>query len=108
MGGSRLGEGRIVNEGVGRKLRAHREDLGLTRAKLAKQLGVSPSTIAHVESGRRGLSVVMLCTFAAGLELAPCCLLPGDVCQPSASLESMRSDIDLWEFIERCRQGISA
>lgn len=42
------------------RLRAAREELGWTQTKMARELGVHPSQVSHMESGRRAPSTAYL------------------------------------------------
>ncbi len=42
---------------MGKRIRAQREDLGLTREKLAEKLSVSSKFIADIENGVKGISI---------------------------------------------------
>jgi transcriptional regulator with XRE-family HTH domain len=55
------GDGRAAGTGVlgpvGARLRAHREEAGLSLRKLARNIGVSPSLISQIEHGKAAPSV---------------------------------------------------
>jgi transcriptional regulator with XRE-family HTH domain len=61
--GARPGERRapsVVDDDVPRRLRAERERRGLSLRELARRLGVSPSAISQIETGRARPSVATL------------------------------------------------
>lgn len=51
----------------GTKLAAAREKAGLTRAELAKAVGISRQTIISIESGKHGTSFELACLLADAL-----------------------------------------
>ena len=53
----------------GDTIKRHREALGLTQRSLAQKLGVEPSHVAFIESGRRKPSLKLLARFADVLGL---------------------------------------
>ena len=54
---------------IGRRLRARRDDLGLTPAEVAERLSVPRPTYAQYETGRADISATMLLRVAAALEV---------------------------------------
>jgi DNA-binding XRE family transcriptional regulator len=48
---------RAFNDRVGAAFRAAREGAGLSRAELARRMGVNDNTIAHMEDGHTTLSL---------------------------------------------------
>lgn len=54
---------------VGREIGEARRALGLTQAKVAERLGVSPSYISAVEAGRRNLTLGQLANIANAMRL---------------------------------------
>ena len=63
---------------VGRKIRARRQQAGLTLQRLASAVGVSPSLISQVERGRASPSITTLRRIAAALEVPIAALFLGD------------------------------
>lgn len=53
------------------RIRAARQETGLTQAQLARRLGVDQSLISRIESGQRPLTVDFLKELAGTLELDP-------------------------------------
>lgn len=46
---------------IGKRLRRHREKLGLSREQFAEQIGISPQFLAEIENGKKGMSAETLC-----------------------------------------------
>ena len=59
-----------VEEDVGRRLRAHREESGLTLRELARRLGISPSAISQIETGKSRPSVSTLYAMVSELGMS--------------------------------------
>jgi transcriptional regulator with XRE-family HTH domain len=59
-----------VEEDVGPRLRAHREQRGLTLRELARRLGVSPSAISQIETGKSRPSVSTLYSIVSELGMS--------------------------------------
>lgn len=55
----------------GERVRARREDLGLTQERLAEACGLHWTFIGQVERGRRNISLHNILKVAAGLQLDP-------------------------------------
>lgn len=51
---------RLLHEEIGRKVTQKRDELGLSQEQLARALGVSPSLMSKIESGKRSCSVFFL------------------------------------------------
>ncbi|WP_313524687.1 helix-turn-helix domain-containing protein [Anaerotignum sp.] len=45
---------------VGKRLRRHRENLGLSREEYAEQISISPQFLAEIENGKKGMSAETL------------------------------------------------
>jgi transcriptional regulator with XRE-family HTH domain len=45
---------------VGKRLRRHREKLGLSREQFAEQINISPQFLAEIENGKKGMSAETL------------------------------------------------
>ena len=54
---------------IGRAVKSHRNDLGVTQAELAQGIGVSRPALANIESGGQSLSIHQLLLLAARLKL---------------------------------------
>lgn len=65
-----------LNARVGRRVKAQRERLGLTRAEAADQHGVSVSAWTNWETGKTGMRVQTLLAIAETLQCSPRELLP--------------------------------
>jgi transcriptional regulator with XRE-family HTH domain len=59
-----------VEEDVGPRLRAHREERGLSLRELARRLGVSPSAISQIETGKSRPSVSTLYAIVSELGMS--------------------------------------
>lgn len=56
---------------VGDRVRALREDRGLTQHELAARALMSRASIANVEAGRQNVALRRLCSLAGALGVAP-------------------------------------
>ena len=61
----------------GHKVRRLRERLGLSQEELAAKTGFDRTYISLIERGKRNLSLLNICRFAAALETSPSALLQG-------------------------------
>src|SRR5918996_1531033 len=59
-----------VDEHVGRRLRANREERGLSLRELARRLGMSPSAISQIETGKSRPSVSTLYAMVSELGIS--------------------------------------
>ena len=59
----------VINARLAAHIRLTRQELGLTRDQLAKQLGVSQYTIAKWENPEHDFSISDLCKVAMGLNI---------------------------------------
>jgi transcriptional regulator with XRE-family HTH domain len=73
---------RAVTEHIGRKLREHRQASGWSQKELAANAGVSPSTVAALEAGRRGSKISTLLFLCVALDITVEDLLAGTEWQP--------------------------
>ena len=62
---------------IGKNIRAWRKRCGFTQASLAQEMGKTVDHIAHVESGRNGVSMRMLFDICAVLGVSPNDVLEG-------------------------------
>lgn len=67
---------------VGRRLRAHREESGLTLRELARRLGLSPSAISQIETGKSRPSVSTLYAMVSELGMSLDELFSGEGPEP--------------------------
>jgi transcriptional regulator with XRE-family HTH domain len=76
-----------LEEDVGPRLRAHREQGGLSLRELARRLGVSPSAISQIETGKSRPSVSTLYSIVTelGMSLDELFGAPNSVQSPEAS-----------------------
>ncbi len=61
----------------GRRVRARREQLGLSQERLAHECGLHWTFVGQVERGRRNLSLHNVLKLAAGLDIDPAELVQG-------------------------------
>src|SRR5438552_15059457 len=59
-----------VHDEVGQELRAHREGRGLSLRELARRLGISPSAISQIETGKSRPSVSTLYSIVTELGMS--------------------------------------
>jgi transcriptional regulator with XRE-family HTH domain len=62
---------------LGERIRAHREELGLSQEALAYESGVHWTFLGQVERGQRNLNLHNLLKLAAGLDVDPAELVRG-------------------------------
>jgi transcriptional regulator with XRE-family HTH domain len=67
---------------LGSRIRAVRDEVGLTQTTLAGATGLTRASVANIEAGRQKVLVHHLVTIATALDVEPQALLPGD--QPAA------------------------
>lgn len=60
---------------LGRRVKAHRQALGISQEKLAEHLGVHRTYVGSVERGERNLALQTVERLAEGLDLDPKALL---------------------------------
>jgi transcriptional regulator with XRE-family HTH domain len=77
---------RALYREVGSKIREGRERLGLTQEALAKQVGLSRTSITNIEQGRQTILVHQLVAFAQLLNLEPNALLPPSKIEPAGEV----------------------
>ena len=53
---------------IGKRVRARRNERGLTQEQLAERAGISPAFVGHIERGTRVLSVQTLYSLARALD----------------------------------------
>lgn len=53
---------------IGCSIRDYRQELGVTQARLAERLAVSPAYLSKVEAGRSNATIGMLARIAAALD----------------------------------------
>ena len=56
---------------LGRRIQERREELGITRAELARRLGVSPTAVANYEGGKNALREDLLLKLFQVLDVDP-------------------------------------
>ncbi len=71
---------RFEAEKIGTRIQQLREERGLSQRKLAKQAGLSASTIQKLESGETNFYVTTLATVARALKVSLVELWPDEEC----------------------------
>jgi transcriptional regulator with XRE-family HTH domain len=71
---------------IGLRVRGQREKTDLTQEELAERVGLTRTSITHIESGRQRIQIDTLYAIAEALKVEPITLLPpsnaeGSVCQ---------------------------
>ena len=66
----------LFYEGLGRRIWDLRKERGLTQGDLAEYVGVDRTNVAHIESGRQGVTILTLLLIAEGLKVSLRDLLP--------------------------------
>jgi len=72
---------------LGARIRARREELGLTQAIVADEMGISRTSLTNIECGRQRLLVDQLVNLAEKLSTTPAQLLPVKLKAASASTD---------------------
>lgn len=80
---------------VGERIRARREELGLTQAQLADELGVSHQHVSGIESGASAPSLDLLVRVARRLGETTDHLLTGESPLVMDAVGGIRADADL-------------
>ena len=62
---------------IGRNMREHRRQLGLTQEELAHRAGLHPVELGRAERGTRDMRITTLVKIARGLQVPPMVLLEG-------------------------------
>lgn len=98
---------RWVYEELGQRIRARREERGLSQAKFAGRVDLTRTSISNIENGRQHLPLHSLYRFADILECRPHDLLPElDLkrVQPmEEALASVTGREDVKRFLEKVR-----
>lgn len=61
---------------IGRRIRAEREALGFSQVDLAKEIGLTRTSITNIEAGRQRMLIHTLYDIANALGVAIACLYP--------------------------------
>ncbi len=65
-----------IRVGIGERVKAARESMGITQRHLAATIGVSEPSIQNIEAGRHAGSVVTIVRIAEAMGILPAELLP--------------------------------
>lgn len=84
-----------TREEFGAAVQARREELGLSKAGLARTAAIDPSTITRIESGEVGVSPGLVFLLAWALELAPYEL--AEIAGLTEAAQRWRERGELWE-----------
>jgi XRE family transcriptional regulator, regulator of sulfur utilization len=68
----------LVMQMIGHNLKRIRKRKNISREKLARKAGISPTTIASIESGERNPSIFTLCLIAGALGIRFIDLVAGE------------------------------
>lgn len=85
---------------IGRRIRAQRKALGLSREELAEMMGRAPKYCADIERGTCGMSIETLLLFCKVLKLSPNTLLLGD----SVPSEDIPIDRQILSGLSECTE----
>lgn len=92
---------------LGARVRARREELRLTQAILADEIGISRTSLTNIECGRQRLLVEQLVSIAEKLSTTPSQLLPVKVKAqaPSSRQEELRGLSTVSSFVDSVLSG---
>ena len=92
---------------IGTQLRAKREQLGLSQAELAKELGVSRQRVSHIELGQVAPPLPMLLKIGRQLGVSTDWLLTGrETADPPDVTDAIRADQGISPTAKRHLIGI--
>jgi transcriptional regulator with XRE-family HTH domain len=66
----------LLYQELGNRLRAHREQLGMTQSEVARRMKLSRPSVVNIEAGRQAVSVAQLVRFVSILKSSYGDLLP--------------------------------
>ena len=89
-----MGFDAAVNSAVGRRLRCRREDLALTREKLAEYADISVQFLADIETGRKGMTVQTLRKLALALHCSADDLVFGSAPEEVPKFPALEARLD--------------
>jgi transcriptional regulator with XRE-family HTH domain len=81
--------------GLGERVKARREELGLTQLQLAQALGVTPQHISVIEKGKRSPSLESLAKLAQELGVTTDFLITGKESVVSNVISIIKADVRL-------------
>lgn len=62
----------------GRNVKARRIELGLTQLKLAELADIDDAYMSDIETGKRNVSLDVICRISKALDITPCLLIPSE------------------------------
>ena len=85
----------IDNKDVGRRIRIKRDNINMTRDKLAEAIDVTPKFIQDIEYGNKGMSIETLARLSEALGLTTDYILKGIVDEEGQDIErqAVKNDI---------------
>jgi transcriptional regulator with XRE-family HTH domain len=97
--------GRAAHPAMGERLRAARLARNLTLRELAQRLGVSPSMISQIETGRASPSVSTLYSIASELDVSLDELLFNDRRPPAGQADGSAATAGADRYVQRATAG---
>ena len=91
---SPVGFDAAVNSAIGRRLRCRREELALTREKLAECAEISVQFLADIETGRKGMTVQTLRKLALALHCSADDLVFGSAPEEVPKFPALEARLD--------------
>lgn len=94
-----------MTAGIGSRLKARRQELGLSQRDVAKQVGITSGGLAHYETGTRSPGYEMVHRIARVLDLNADELMPPPELPPDATIVDDRLEISLLRQFRRLSPG---
>jgi transcriptional regulator with XRE-family HTH domain len=85
----------MVNMGLGERIKARREELGLTQLQLARALGVTPQHVSIIEKNKRAPSLDSLAKLAQEMGVTTDYLITGKESVVSDVISVIKADTGL-------------
>lgn len=82
---------------IGKRIRGSRKQAGMTQARLSEKVGISPSHMSHIESGKTKVSLPVLVDIANTLETTVDQLLHDNV-----ELTRQAYDLEFRKLLQDC------
>lgn len=92
----------IDHKEMGRRIRERRENLQMSREKLAEHLDVSPQFVADVEYGNKGVSIKSLYILSQALDVTADYILAGTLYELDTNAAAMRVEEEIRGILHRC------